>query len=189
MSARDRRNRRARRVAPGRAVSAAVVSWLIVRFATRAARDVRTGVRVGERARHALELSVNASELVGGERRSHDDRWKVGCVRKWRTGGRPRPEPSPRIPDARKTPIFRWTCRGCVFGACQMAADGRNGRRRNGFAVGVFANWESRHFGFAKFKTESKARNKTFAKSQTVCHTIRSKCQFLASLGEGVPSA
>ena len=124
MSARDRRNRRARRVAPGRAVSAAVVSWLIVRFATRAARDVRTGVRVGERARHALELSVNASELVGGERRSHDDRWKVGCVRKWRTEGRPRPEPSPRIPDARKTPIFRWTCRGCVFGACQMAADG-----------------------------------------------------------------
>lgn len=95
MSARDRRNRRARRVAPGRAVSAAVVSWLIVRFATRAARDVRTGVRVGERARHALELSVNASELVGGERRSHDDRWKVGCVRKWRTGSRPRPEPSP----------------------------------------------------------------------------------------------
>lgn len=70
-----------------------------------------------------------------------------------------------------------------------MAADGRNGRRRNGFAVGVFANWESRHFGFAKFKTESKAWNKTFAKSQTVCHTIRSKCQFLASLGEGVPSA
>lgn len=189
MSARDRRNRRARRVAPGRAVSAAVVSWLIVRFATRAARDVRTGVRVGERARHALELSVNASELVGGERRSHDDRWKVGCVRKWRTEGRPRPEPSPRIPDARKTPIFRWTCRGCVFGACQMAADGRNGRRRNGFAVGVFANWESRHFGFAKFKTESNMWNKTFAKSKTVCHTIRSKCQFLASLGEGVPSA
>ena len=87
MSARDRRNRRARRVARGRsAVSAAVVSWLIVRFATRAARDVRTGVRVGERARHALELSVGASELVGGERRSHDDRWKVACVRKWRTG-------------------------------------------------------------------------------------------------------
>ena len=45
------------------------------------------------------------------------------------------------------------------------------------------------HFGFAKFKTESKAWNKTFAKSKTVCHTIRSKCQFLASLGEGVPSA
>ena len=119
MSARGRRNRRARRVAPGRAVSAAVVSWLILRFATRAARDVRTGVRVGERARHALELSVNASELVGGERRSHDDRWKVGCVRKWRAAGRPRNLPR-AFPTREKHPFSR-TVRGCVFGACQMA--------------------------------------------------------------------
>ena len=120
MSARDRRNRRARRVAPGRAVSAAVVSWLILRFATRAARDVRTGVRVGERARHALELSVNASELVGGERRSHDDRWKVGCVRKWRAGAA-RVRNLPRAFPTREKHPFSRTVRGCVFGACQMA--------------------------------------------------------------------
>jgi len=181
MSVRDRRNRRERRVAPGRAVPAAVVSSEISRLAARPPRRWRrTGVRVGERARHALELGVDASELVGGERRSHSDRWRVGggCGSVARAPRRVRKLRRAFPSQKKKHPPFFRTARGCDFGACQMARDcakwaaEKRFRARLGGADRVFA------IRFRECRdcegTEGKENPRIYPKIQTGCHTVRS---------------
>ena len=86
----------------------------------------------------------------------------------------PPAEPSSRIPDARKTPIFPDCPRVCLR-SVPNGTPMTKWEAEKRFRGWMFANCESRCVGFAKFKTETTSWNKPYPKSQTVCHTIRSR--------------
>ena len=181
MSVRDRRNRRERRVAPGRAVPAAVVSSRISRLAARPRGDGVEPVFASESGRgtHLSWALTPANWWVAREEAMvTGGGWGV-CAEVSRARRAASGSFAAHSRARKHAPPFFRTARGCDFGACQMARDCAKWAAEKRFRAATRALDRVSAIRFRESRdcetTEQKKNPRIYPKIQTGCHTVRSR--------------